>query len=230
MKQIELTQGKVALVDDGDFAELDKHKWHYNHGGSMRYAHRRKGDKIVSMHREILCAKKGEYVDHINGDSLDNRRFNMRICTNAENGRNSKLSKANKSGYKGVGWNKSRCLWRARITLDKKGIELGFHVCPLKASRLYDDAAKKYFGEFARLNDARMNCTDLGKALEVFREVTKHFNHEKIAKLIQEIMAPESNWYCISYPERHFFCKLIFNATTEQIWEINCLAKENESE
>ena len=212
-----------ALVDSEDYFAVAKHKWHVNPcGGSGLYAHRRKDGKLVSMHREILGAKDGEYVDHINGDSLDNRRRNLRICTNAENGRNSKISKANKSGYKGVGWNSQRKLWRAKITVNRKSIELGFHVCPLRASSLYDDAAKKHFGEFARLNDAKMNCTDLGKALECFRGLDFYW-----ARDIEMFPCFDEQF---SYTRNEIIAKtwLLGEATPAQIWEICCLAKEGE--
>jgi len=98
---------------------------------------------------------KGVVVDHINGDSLDCRRANMRICTNVENVRNSRKRSDNTSGYKGVSIDKETRLkkrWRAYINYKGKRMCLGRHMTKEDAAKAYNVAAKKYFGEFARLN------------------------------------------------------------------------------
>ncbi|GAG28472.1 unnamed protein product [marine sediment metagenome] len=104
------------------------------------------------MHRMILGVEKGVDVDHINGDGIDNRRFNLRACLRSENGRNRRLSKNNKSGYKGVCWNKSCNKWVAQIKYNYKEYSLGCFFCIIKAAKAYDKAAREYFGEFARTN------------------------------------------------------------------------------
>ena len=108
MKQIPLTQGKFSIVDDEDFPLLSQFKWyaHLEHGYfyATRASSRDKvtgKQKVISMSRFIMNAPKGMLVDHKNGDTLDNRRKNLRICTHAENGRNrTKIN--NKHGFKGL--------------------------------------------------------------------------------------------------------------------------------
>ena len=111
MKKITLTQGKETIVDDDDYEILMEHKW-YAHKSSRKkdkfYAERMAPvdsngkQKIIHIHRVIINAPKGMQVDHINGNPLDNRRENLRICTNQQNGMNRGKPKDNTSGYKGV--------------------------------------------------------------------------------------------------------------------------------
>lgn len=153
MKEIKLTQGKVAIVDDEDFEFLSQWKW-YVHGSGPRtcYAERKsEGDhKRVPMHRVIMNTPKGLFTDHINGNGLDNRRCNLRICTTAENQYNARRRHSNRSGFKGVYYDKAVGKWRAAITINQKKIHLGRKDTPQEAHQLYVEAAKKHFGEFAR--------------------------------------------------------------------------------
>ena len=104
------------------------------------------------MHRFIMKPKSNEYVDHINGDKLDNRKENLRICTKKENQRNQKVRKDNTSGYKGVALMAGK-YWRAYITSGgSRQKHLGNFKTKEEAARAYDEKAKEYFGEFARLN------------------------------------------------------------------------------
>lgn len=91
-------------------------------------------------------------TDHINGNTLDNRKENLRICSIAENGRNRKIQKNNTSGYSGVSYMKGVCKWQATICVNKNKIYLGVFETAEESARAYDSAAKEYFGEFARLN------------------------------------------------------------------------------
>ncbi len=150
MKLIKLTKGLFAKVDDKNFQDLNTHKWFANCNG---YAARMVDRRISFMHREVLLTPEGLYTDHINGDRLDNRRCNLRICSNRQNFLNRKLEIRNKSGYKGVCWNKQNNKWQAKIEINDKKIYLGFFLNKLEAARAYNVGAKKYFGDFARLND-----------------------------------------------------------------------------
>jgi hypothetical protein len=149
-----LTQGRAALVDDADYLLLSRHKWHYHRSG---YAARseyigtgRKDNRFrtVYMHRVIIDAPPGAVVDHINGDRLDNRRVNLRLCTAAENARNMRVEGA--IPYKGVSLDRGR--FRASITHEGRIIKIGRFDDAVAAARAYDDRARELFGEFARLN------------------------------------------------------------------------------
>jgi len=151
-KTIELTQGYAAIVDDEDYEMLSKHKWCVFRKPRTTYARTWLGGKNVSMHRLILDAPPGEQVDHINGDGLDNRRHNIRLCTIIQNSHNHKTYQTNTSGYKGVSWNKQRSKWRAMIMCDGKSVWLGYFADLLRAAQAYDAKAKELYGEFARPN------------------------------------------------------------------------------
>lgn len=158
MREILLTQGKVALVDDEDYDTLVLHKWQAckDHGGNW-YAQRcrpRTSGKLIHVHREVLQAPDGVFVDHRDGNGLNNTKQNLRLCTNSQNSGNAKRRKDNSSGFKGVTVNKRRYghRWVAAITCQKKTFYLGTFDDPAEAARVYDSKAKELFGEFARLN------------------------------------------------------------------------------
>jgi len=148
MKKIYLTQGKVTIVDDDMFEELSKFKWSFLSSG---YARRAVGQKSILMHREIMKATVGGYVDHINGNKLDNRKSNLRICTMYENGANRGVNKNNKSGYKGVSWDSQRNKWFAKVEHAGKQIALGRYENIKDAVSAYEKASSDIFGEFARV-------------------------------------------------------------------------------
>lgn len=135
-KQIPLTQGQFAIVDDDDFEIVKNHKWCIHHG----YAVSSRG---IRMHRLIMNCPDSKEVDHINRNRLDNRKENLRICTRTENCRNRGENKDNTSGYKGVNFHKPLGKWRAKIVLNNKHIHLGYFDNPKDAARAYNDAAKK---------------------------------------------------------------------------------------
>lgn len=149
MKEIQLTQGYAAQVDDADFEWLSKWKWGYSDGYAVRYDFSNK--KAVYMHRVIIDTPDGMKTDHINTkDTLNNQRNNLRACTSSQNQANKGLNKNNTSGFKGVSREGKK--WRAVIMVDNKYIRLSCHDTPEQAAHAYDGAAKKYFGEFASLN------------------------------------------------------------------------------
>jgi hypothetical protein len=157
MKRIPLSQGKFALVDDSDYEWLNQWKWSVNGAKARPYAMRKdwsfpKG-KTVLMHRLIANPPKGFVVDHIDGNTLNNCRSNLRVCSYSQNLANSIVNRlANKSGYKGVCWKKKEKKYSAQITVNYKAIHLGYFKNPVEAAKAYDNAARKYFGEFAKTN------------------------------------------------------------------------------
>jgi hypothetical protein len=158
MKKIPLTQGFFALVDDEDFEFLMQWKWFVSKKKNQFVAEGNAGTpkKRIKMHRFILgIYDPSKKVDHINGDTLDNRRLNIRICTHAENSRNRGLAKNNTSGFKGVNWSKPYNKWEVRIKLNDKSIAIGRFSNLKAAAKAYNEAAKKYHGEFARLNEIK---------------------------------------------------------------------------
>lgn len=160
MKEIVLTHGRVALVDDEDFDTLNQWKWclkAVNNPYAVRLKHLgMDGAKQLTtqlrMHRIVMSCPKGMDVDHINGDTLDNRKENLRICTHRQNCQNTKIRTGASSKYKGVMWDKRSDKWLARIVINGKQKRLGLFNCEIAAACMYNASAKKYFGEYARLN------------------------------------------------------------------------------
>jgi hypothetical protein len=138
-----------AIVDSADAEMVRKYRWKENQGYAVRSNGRA---ATLSMHRLIIGAVDGQYVDHINGNPLDNRRSNLRACTNAENSWNAKKQKRSKSPLKGITLNKSTGKFRAQIMINYKKINLGDYPTPEEAARVYDVAARQHFGAFARPN------------------------------------------------------------------------------
>jgi hypothetical protein len=159
MKKIELSgnkgRGLFLLVDDDDFVEISKHKWYPFFYKYTCYAQRKIKLQdgrfgAEAAHRQVLNAKKGEVVDHIDHDGLNCQKNNIRICTRARNAQNRIIQK-NKSGFKGVHIQRSG-LYQATISYNKKKITIGTFATPEDAARAYDIAAIKHHGEFAYLN------------------------------------------------------------------------------
>lgn len=151
MKKLKLSQGKYAIVDDIFYDYLNQWKWYFSGRYAVRTPHKQRGGKVIRMHRVITKAHEGVEVDHINGNKLDNRLTNLRLCTHKENGKNAKLSKRNTSGYKGVS-RASPNRWVARIRVDGELIILGHYENIKEAARAYNEGALRYHGRFARLN------------------------------------------------------------------------------
>lgn len=133
-KEIELTQGQVAIVDDNDYKWLSQWKWSAHRERGNYYAERNSttynGKRhSIKMHREILGLeyKDGKYSDHINRVTLDNQRSNLRVVSNAVNTRNHGEYSNNKSGHNGVIWDKAHNKWQSYIGTDYKLIYLGLY-------------------------------------------------------------------------------------------------------
>ena len=155
-RSIPLSRGMVALVDPVDFRRVIKHKWCLSPAGKHLYAAtamRVDGKRrMVRLHRFIMDATKDVYVDHTDGDGLNNTRENLRIATNSQNQMNRAVRGGGTSKFKGVTWHTARSKWAAQIHVNKKHIHLGLFTNEEEAARAYDRAAIEQFGEFARTN------------------------------------------------------------------------------
>lgn len=159
-RTIPLTRGYATIVDDEDHEEFSKHSWFVLKGGGRIYARRNilvsKGKrKTIVLHREIMRIPRGVshlelQVDHISGDTLDNRKANLRKVTPAQNRMNAKLRKDNKSGYKGVYCEEKSQTWRAYIRVDGRLITLGFTKTKEEARELRKQAEIEYQGQYSR--------------------------------------------------------------------------------
>lgn len=155
MKKIPLTKGMFAIVDDEDFERINQHRWYYTHGYARRDS-KISGKRFrIYMHRIIIGSYDGILIDHIDGNSLNNVRSNLRHSTNTENVRSQRksLKRCKSSIYKGVSFDGWRKLFCARIMVDRKGKFLGRFSNEKQAALAYNNAAKKYFGKFAVLNN-----------------------------------------------------------------------------
>lgn len=152
MKEIPLTQGLAALVDDADYEWLSQWKWCVQVSASKLYAARHKNRKCIMMHRVIMQAETGQVVDHLNRNGLHNYRENLRITDQSHNVQNADTKTNNTSGYTGVSWSKSRNKWHASIKVNYTNIHLGYYKCVEEAARAYDKRARELFGTCARLN------------------------------------------------------------------------------
>ena len=153
------------LIDDEDFDLISKYNWYvYKPHKSTTYYSRathtikeNKNAKIY-IHRLILgVTDPSIFVDHIDGNGLNNQKLNLRICSQSENMRNMKKPISNKSGFKGVFYRKDRNTYAAAIVVKGKKHHLGHFKNKLDAANAYNQAAIKYFGEFAKLNVIKEN-------------------------------------------------------------------------
>lgn len=153
---IKLTQGKSCIIDKDDLKFLE---------GCRLWANKRRDNYYVvvvynvngkvakkDIHRFLLNPDVGMVVDHINSNGLDNRRVNLRVCTNKENCRNRRALKNKSSSYKGVSWNKNAQKWTAQIVVNARRIHLGSFADEIAAAKAYNEKALTYFKSFANLN------------------------------------------------------------------------------
>jgi len=157
MKEIPLTRGRVAFVDDEDFDVLNKMKWHTQvNSGKYPLAQHcipngKYGQRRINMHHLILKPGPGQVVDHIDGNTLNNQRSNLRITDRHGNGCNCGMRKNNSSGFKGVSQNAAG-RWIAQITVKREFHWIGSYATKEEAAAAYDAAASILHGEFARTN------------------------------------------------------------------------------
>lgn len=168
MRRIPLTQGCWTIVDDDDYERLSAHKWHLDRRCGREntlYAKRQmtiasKSNKTLRswqraqlMHRVIMNAGPGQFVDHINGNGLDNRKCNLRLCTNAENLHNQGPRRNKQSSrYKGVCRRRRSGRYEVNIRCGDRSYWVGSFTDEVEAARAYNARAIEVFGEFAWLN------------------------------------------------------------------------------
>jgi hypothetical protein len=156
-RRIFLDEGNWTILDQQDYRRFARFKWCIGGDNGNFYAIRgqRIGSddlKIVRLHRLIMDAPDGILVDHINGNGLDNRRANLRLATHSQNQWNKRKMQNTTSRFVGVSFRENRRKWAAYIGVAGKRIWLGNFDSEIEAARVYDQAAMKYRGEFARLN------------------------------------------------------------------------------
>lgn len=160
MAEIFTKKGERILVDDEDFGNLNAFRWHVSNYGYARCNEptglAKPRYRLVSLHRQLVGLAFGDVrqVDHINGDRLDNRKANLRICTHAENGRNRGAPRNNTSGFKGVHFHKQCRKWQAQIKIDGQKKHLGLFDSAEEAHAAYCLAADLLHGTFARYGRA----------------------------------------------------------------------------
>ena len=152
-----LTRGQLAWMDEADYALAIRHNWFakpIQRASGGFYAAGRVGGRQVYLHRFLMQPAAGLVVDHIDGDGLNNRRANLRVCTHAENRQSSSVSGRSKTGFRGVEAPSARVVaYRAHIYTGRRGrLCLGCFATAEEAARAYDAAAVAKYGQFARLN------------------------------------------------------------------------------
>jgi len=159
MKEYKLPSGETVLVDDEDYEKVSRYHWYIRRRKYVSYARRiviRKGVKYTEfMHRLIMDCPDGMYIDHINHNGLDNRKENLRICTNMENSHNQVKHKPTTLGMiKGVSI--SPCIkskpYKAHISCNGKAKDIGYYATIEEAALAYDKKALELFGQYAQLN------------------------------------------------------------------------------
>jgi hypothetical protein len=157
-KIITLHNGSECLVDDADFEFLSQWSWQCDAKGyAVRSVHLGRIDgkwkkSTIKMHRLLTACPKQYQVDHINGIKLDNRKSNLRICTNGENQMNGGAYKTSATGYRGVSWCRKTKKWKAQIQHNKHKQYIGVYPSKEAAALAYNRKAVELFGQFARPN------------------------------------------------------------------------------
>ena len=151
---IKLTQGKETCIDLVDWPAVQEYRWHtvvLKTSGHYANTNKKVGNRFISLRLHTLITG-ATATDHEDGNGLNNRRRNLRPCTASQNGANRGPNPTNTSGFKGVHWHNKLGKWRATIGVGRKRIALGCFSNIIAAARAYNEAAVKYFGQFAKLN------------------------------------------------------------------------------
>lgn len=148
--EVILSKGKIAKIDFDDLVYVLGFKWCVLQSGKRQYASTTVDSKTRLLHRAIMRPRPDQVVDHINGDTLDNRKSNLRVCSTSQNSKN--RAHTGPTPYKGVSWMNSKGAWRARIKVEYKEIHLGLFDSAEDAATAYNFAAYELHRDFAKFN------------------------------------------------------------------------------
>lgn len=153
-KELQLTKGYVALVDDSDYEYLSRWKWTYSGGYALRRQVQDGRKRTIMLHRQITNAPDFHDVDHRDLNPLNNQRYNLRVCSRSQNCANRPASEFGTSKFKGVSLRRDRIQnpWRATIACKNQQFSIGAYPTEIQAARAYDEKARELFGEFAFTN------------------------------------------------------------------------------
>ena len=185
MKVIPLTRGKYAIVDDEDYERLMEHSWAWvpatgslsSTGYAVRKGNKKRGEpRTIQMHREIMHAKKGIIIDHVNRDSLDNRKTNLRYANTQKNAfnRTKPIMKCT-SRYKGVLQRKNSTVWQARLKYNNRHVELGTYDTEEKAAAVYNFASRIFFGRY-RHENPNIEELSLNEQRRIFEKARRYIS------------------------------------------------------
>ncbi|WP_440109983.1 HNH endonuclease [Paenibacillus sp. QZ-Y1] len=146
-----MSKNKYTLVDYDDYLHLNLYNWYYLNGYAVRTSYKNGKKVTIRIHREIMKTPRGMVCDHIDGDGLNNRRVNLRNCKQSENVRNRKVGGDKLKGVSPYRYGKDK--WVARITINKKIINIGVFNCRIAAANAYNFYALIEHGEYTNLND-----------------------------------------------------------------------------
>lgn len=163
---IELTRGDEAVIDAADVPVVEGYRWQTRKAPHTSYALAKappgSATTHTAMHRLLLDAPRGKVVDHKDGDGLNNRRENIRLCDPKDNAKN-RIESKGKSGLRGVSWHTKGQCWYARIRYNGKSISLGLFAQKEDAHRAYIEASKRWHGEFAGVNSRTKQDWNISK-------------------------------------------------------------------
>ena len=162
MDYIITNTGEKVLVSPEDYHTVSLHQWYFQRRSrnvirSRKLADPRSYPRTFSIHRFIMGFPNNQWIDHINGDPLDNRRSNLRLCNPSQNGCNRRNKDKDKGFISGVTWHSNIGKWRARISINKEEVSLGYFDREEDAIGARMTAMIEYYGEFTRLPDSWFN-------------------------------------------------------------------------